>query len=216
MAMIRIVMADNHVLMREGLCRILREVPTLAVISEAGNGFEVLAQARAGGFDVLLLELDIPGRSGLNLLRQLKSETPEVRTLVLTERDVEKHALPAVRAGARGFLNKSTSVECLIAAIHCVASGRIYVGGAVVEQLVLLPVPPEPRPAHETLSDLEYAVFTGLVTGCSVSMIALDMGMPVKAIGTCKARMMEKLGVATLSQLVRYAIEQRLLTSPAA
>jgi DNA-binding NarL/FixJ family response regulator len=213
--MIRIVIADNHVLMREGLSCIFREVPTLAVISEAGNGFEVLAQARAGGFDVLLLELDIPGRSGLDLLRQLMSETPEIRTLVLSARDVEQHAIPAIRAGARGFLNKSTSVEFLIAAVHCVASGRIYVDGTVVEPLALGAAPPEPRVAHETLSDREYSVFTGLVTGCSVSMIALDMGISVKTVSSHKARVMEKLGVSTLSQLVRYAIEQRLLTSPA-
>jgi DNA-binding NarL/FixJ family response regulator len=198
--------------MREGLCCLFREIPTLGVVSEIANGFEVLAQARVGGFDVLLLELDIPGCSGLDLLRQLTSETPDVRTLVLSRRDVKKHALPAIRAGARGFLNKSTSVESLVAAIHCVASGRIYADGTFAEQRARQPDRQGAYPAHATLSDREFAVFAALVTGCSVSRIALDLGMSVKTVSIHKARIMEKLGMDTLSEVVRYAIEEHLMS----
>jgi len=208
--MIRIVIADDNALMREGLRCIFREVPTLGVVCEIVNGFEVLAQARAGGFDVLLLDLDIPGCSGLELLQRLASETPDVRTLVLSERDAGKHALAAMAAGARGFLNKSTSVESLVAAVHCVASGRIYADGGFTGQRVSQPDRQGACPAHAMLSDREYAVFAALATGCSVSRIAFDMGMSVKSVSMHKARMMEKLGMDTLSDVVRYAIEQRL------
>jgi DNA-binding NarL/FixJ family response regulator len=207
--MIRIVIADDHALMREGLRCIFRDIPTLGVVAELTSGFEVLAQARVGGFDVLLLEPDIPGCSGLDLLRRLASETPDVRTLVLAEGDAGKHALPAMAAGARGFLEKSASVGDLVAAIHCVASGRIYADGFAGQR----PLQPDRQgayPAHAMLSDREYVVFAALAMGCSVSRIAFDMGMSVKTVSVHKARMMEKLGMDTLSEVVRYAIEQRL------
>ena len=152
-AMIRILVADSHALLREGLQHILDEVPAIAVMAEAADGFEAIARARDGGVDVLVVELSLPGRSGIEPIRQLKREAPSIPILVLTLHDVETHAA-AFRAGARGFLNKSTSSE---------------------------------------------------------QQIAARMDISVKTVSTYKARLMEKMGMSTVSQLVPYGIEHRLL-----
>lgn len=209
--MIRILIADSHALLREGLQHILGAVPTIAVAAEATDGFEAIALARNGGVDVLVVELSLPGRGGIELIRQLKREAPSIPILVLTLHDVETHAAAALRAGARGFLNKSTSSEQLIAAIHCVASGRPFVDPALAEQLVIESQPRDARLPYAALSDREREVFTCLLAGDSVKQIAARMDISVKTVSTYKARLLEKMGMSTVSQLVQYGIEHRLL-----
>lgn len=209
--MIRLLIADSHALLREGLLHILGEVPTIAVAAEATDGFEAIALARNGGVDVLVVELSLPGRGGIELIRQLRREAPSIPILVLTLHDVETHAAAALRAGARGFLNKSTSSEQLIAAIHCVASGRPFVDPALAEQLVIESQPRDARLPYAALSDREREVFTCLLAGDSVKQIAARMDISVKTVSTYKARLLEKMGMSTVSQLVQYGIEHRLL-----
>jgi len=209
--MIRILIADSHALLREGLQHILGEVPTIAVAAEATDGFEAIALARDGGIDVLVVELSLPGRGGIELIRQLKREAPSIPILVLTLYAVETHAAAAFRAGAYGFLNKSTSSEQLIAAIHCVASGRPFVDPAVAEQFVIESQPSDARLPYAALSDREHEVFACLLAGNSVKQIAARMDISVKTVSTYKARMLEKMGMSTVSQLVQYGIEHRLL-----
>lgn len=214
--MIRVVVADSHVLMREGLKHILRDVQTIAVVAEAGDGYEALTRARAGGVDVLVLELSMPGRGGLELIRQLKREAPAVSILVLTLHEVEKYGAAAFRAGACGFLNKSTSSQQLIAAIHCVASGRPFVNPAVAEQLAIHTPPHAGQLPHGALSEREREVFARVAAGDTVKQIARKLDISVKTVSTHKARLMEKMGLSTVSQLVQYAVEQRLLPEPLA
>lgn len=208
--MIRILIADSHALLREGLQHILGEVPTIAVAEEATDGFEAIALARNGGLDVLVVELSLPGRGGIELIRQLKREAPSIPILVLTLHAVETHAAAAFRAGACGFLNKSTSSGQLVAAIHCVASGRPFVDPAVAEQLVIESQPRAEQPPC-ALSDREREVFACLLAGSSIKQIAARMDISVKTVSTYKARLMEKMGMSTVSQLVQYGIEHRLL-----
>lgn len=214
--MIRIVIADGHALMREGLKLILGDVRTVTVVAEAADGYEALNRACAGAVDVLVLELSMPGPGGIELIRQVKREAPLVTILVLTLHTVEKYAAAAFRAGALAFLNKSASSEQLVAAIHCVASGRPYINPAVVEQLVIDAQPRDPRLPHASLSDREREVFAYLLAGDSVKRIAASLDISIKTVSTHKSRMMEKMGVNTVSQLVQYAIEHRLLALPVA
>jgi DNA-binding NarL/FixJ family response regulator len=212
--MIRVVIADGHALLREGLEHILRDSRTIAVVGEACNGYEALTRSRTGGFDVLVLEMSLPGRGGIELIRQLKHEAPSIPILVLTLHEVEQYAAAAFRAGASGFLNKSTSSEQLIAAIHRVASGRPFVNPAVAEQLAFNVQPKDPQLPHIALSEREGEVFTCLLAGDSVKEIAARMGISIKTVSTHKVRMMEKMGLSTVSQLVQYAVQHRLLTLP--
>lgn len=214
--MIRIVIADGHALMREGLKLILSDVHTITVVAEAADGYEALTRACAGAVDVLVLELSMPGPGGIELIRLLKREAPSVPILVLTLHEVEKYAAAAFRAGARGFLNKSTSSEQLVAAIHCVASGRPFINPGVVEQLVVDAQPRDPQLPHASLSDREREVFVRLLAGDSVKQIAASLDISMKTVSTHKARMLEKMGMNTVSQLVQYAVEHRLLALPVA
>lgn len=211
--MIRILIADSHALLREGLQHILSEVPTIAVAAEAADGFEAIALARHGGVDVLVVELSLPGRGGIELIRQLKHEAPSIPILVLTLYDVATHAAAAFRAGARGFLNKSASSEQLIAAIHCVALGRPFVDPAVAEELVIESQFSDAPLPYAALSDREREVFACLLAGSSVKQMAARMDISVKTVSTYKARLLEKMGMSTVSQLVQYGIEHRLLDS---
>ena len=124
--MIRIVIADDHTIMREGLKRILDGAPDIDIAGEATNGFEVLAQVRQGGFDLLLLDLSMPGRSGVDLIRQVRSEAPKLSILILTMHEEEQYAVRAIRAGAQGYLTKESAGTQLVGAIRKVASGRPY------------------------------------------------------------------------------------------
>ena len=209
--MIRILIADSHALLREGLQHILGEVPTITVVAEAADGFEAIALARDGGVDVLVVELSLPGRGGIELIRQLKREAPSIPILVLTLHAVETHAAAAFRAGACGFLNKSTSSQQLVAAIHCIASGRPFVDPAVAEQLVIESQPRDARRPYAALSDREREVFACLLAGNNIKQIAARMDISVKTASTYKTRMMEKMGMSTVSQLVQYGIEHCLL-----
>ena len=135
--MVRIVIADDHTIMREGLKRILEGAEEVDIVGEATNGFEVLALVRQGGFDLLLLDLSMPGRSGVDLIRQVRSEAPKLAILILTMHEEEQYAVRAIRAGAQGYLTKESAGTQLVGAIRKVASGRPYISTEVAEQLAL-------------------------------------------------------------------------------
>lgn len=210
----QIFIADDHVIMREGLRRVLAADPSLVVVGEAGNGHEVLSAVRAGGFDVLLLDLSMPGRSGVELIKQVKAERPEVRILVLSMHDEQQYAERAIRAGASGYLTKDTAARQLVAAITRIASGGMFITPGVAEALAArLQSPAEVLP-HKRLSDREYEVFRLLASGESVSAIAQKLHLSVKTVSTHKTHVLEKMGLGSLAELVRYAISHKLLDSP--
>jgi DNA-binding NarL/FixJ family response regulator len=212
--MIRVVIADDHTILREGLKQLLHAAPDLEVVGEAGDGHEVVRAVREIEFDVLLLDMSMPGRSGMELIRQVKSEKPKLRILVLSMHEEHQYAVRAIRAGASGYLTKESAATLLVAAIRKVGAGGAFISAEVAEQLALSAMPHAAGPAHATLSDREFQVFQRLVAGAGVTQIAGDLNLSVKTVSTHKARLMEKLGVANQAELIHYALKHRLSDDP--
>jgi DNA-binding NarL/FixJ family response regulator len=212
--MIRVVIADDHTIVREGLRRILLGQEDIEIAGEATNGHEVMDRVRAGGFDLLLMDLSMPGKSGIELIKQVKDEKPKLPVLVLTMHEEEQYALRAIRAGASGYLTKESATEQLVAAIRKIASGRLYISPEVAEQLALdvMPHGNDDAPAHKQLSDREFEVFRLLVEGKSVTEIGTQLHLSVKTVSTHKTRVLEKLRITSIAELVRYAMAHQIFT----
>ena len=210
--MTRVVIADDHTIVREGLRRILQGQEDIEIAGEATNGHEVMERVRAGGFDLLLMDLSMPGKSGIELIKQVKDERPKLPVLILTMHEEDQYALRAIRAGASGYLTKESAPEQLVAAIRKIASGRLFISPNVAEQLALdvMPRGDEGQPPHKQLSDREFEVFRLLVEGKGVSDIAGRLHLSVKTVSTHKTRVLEKMRVDSVADLVRYALEHKL------
>lgn len=209
--MIRIVIADDHTIMREGLKRILDGADDIEVVGEAVDGFEALAHVRKGGFDLLMLDLSMPGRSGVELIRQIKDEMPKLPILILTMHEEEQYAVRAIRAGARGYLTKESAGTQLVSAIRKVASGRPYISLEVAEQLAMDVMPSSEDLPHKQLSNREFEVFTLLVSGKSITEIADFLHLSAKTVSTHKTRILTKMSMNSLAEMVQYAVQHRLL-----
>jgi DNA-binding NarL/FixJ family response regulator len=212
--MTRVVIADDHQILREGLKQLLLAAGDLDVVGEAGDGHDVLERVRTLEFDVLLLDMSMPGKSGVELIKQVKAEKPKLRILVLSMHEEHQYAVRAIRAGASGYLTKESAAAQLVAAIRKIAAGGAFISAEVAERLALDAMPHAEGPLHATLSDREYQVFRLLVTGNSVSDIAEQLHLSAKTISTHKARLMEKLEVDNNAALVRYAVRHRLHDDP--
>ena len=205
--MIRIVIADDHAIVREGLKRIVGEHSDMQIAGEASNGTEVMQRVRELEFDVLLMDLSMPGRSGMELIKLVKSEKPKLRVLVLSMHQETQYAVRSIKSGASGYLTKETAPALLEQAIRKVAAGGAYVGPDVAEQLALGAMPGSDSVPHESLSDREFQVFRMLVTGTSVTDIARELHLSAKTVSTHKTNLMQKLGVSNQSELLRYALK---------
>ncbi len=208
---IEILIVDDHAVVREGLKRILAEVADIAVAGEATSVPEALQQLRARAFDLLLLDLSLPGRSGLDLLKVIKSEMPKLAVLILSAYTEDQYAMRALRDGADGFLNKESAPELLVTAIRKVAGGGKYVSSALAERLVTEVGAKSDRPAHELLSDREFEVLRAIAMGKSLNQIADELHLSPKTVSTYRARIVEKIGLQSNAELTRYVIEQGLL-----
>jgi DNA-binding NarL/FixJ family response regulator len=213
--MIRIVLADDHTIVREGLKQLLSAASGLAVIGEAQNGQEVLQRVRELDFEVLLLDMSMPGKSGTELIKQIHAEKPKLRILVLSMHEEQQYAVRAIKAGAAGYLTKESASAQLVSAIRKVAGGGAFITSGVAEQLALGAMPDASGPLHGSLSDREFQVFRAIVAGKSVSDIAGELNLSVKTVSTHKARMLEKMNMGNTADLVRYAIKHRLVDDPA-
>ena len=211
--MTRILIADDHAIVREGLLRILQSAPGIEVAGEAVDGDEVMARVREGGFDLLLLDMSMPGKNGIELIKWAKAARPELAVLVLSMHQEEQYAVRAIRAGASGYVTKESASALLVAAIRKVADGGLYITAGVAEQLALTLRPPAADLPHQTLSDREYEVFGLLVNGGSVSDIAAQLHLSGKTVSTHKARILEKMGSDSVADLVRYAVAHKLIDS---
>lgn len=209
--MIRILIADDHTIMREGLKRILEDIDDIEVVAEAIDGFDTLEKARLGNFDVLLMDLSMPGRSGVDLIRQIRDEMPKIPILILTMHEEEQYAVRAIRAGARGYLTKESAGTQLVTALRKVASGRPYISIEVAEQLAMSAMPADHELPHTLLSDREFEVFGHLVKGRSLTEIAEQLHLSVKTVSTHKTRIMQKMERNTMSDLVQYAVAHNML-----
>lgn len=209
--MIRLLIADDHTIMREGLKRILEGISDISVVAEAVDGYETLAQVRKGGFDQLLLDLSMPGRNGVDLIRQIRHEAPKLPILVLTMHDEEQYAVRTIRAGAQGYLTKESAALQLVTAIRKVASGRPYITLEVAEQLALNVMAPNDSVPHKRLSDREFEIFTMLVSGKSITEIAEPLHLSVKTVSTHKTNILRKMSMSTMSEMVQYAVKNHLI-----
>ena len=214
--MTRVLIADDHAIVREGLKRILEGQEGIEIAGEATNGHEVLERVRAGGFDLLMLDLSMPGKSGIELIKQVKAESPRLRVLVLTMHEEDQYAVRAIRAGASGYLTKESATAQLVSAIRRLAEGRLYISANVAEQLALDVQPRADEAPHRSLSDREFEVFQLLVNGRSISDIAAQLHLSVKTVSTHKTRILQKMSASSVADLVRYAIRHRITTEPPA
>jgi len=197
--------------MREGLKRILDGAEDIAVVGEATDGHEALAQVRKGGFDLLMLDLSMPGRSGVELIRQIKDEAPKLPILILTMHEEEQYAVRAIRAGARGYLTKESAGTQLLSAIKRVASGRPYISPEVAEQLAMDVMPSSEDLPHKELSNREFEVFSLLVAGKSITDIADMLHLSAKTVSTHKTRILQKMSMNSLAEMVQYAVAHHLI-----
>jgi two-component system invasion response regulator UvrY len=205
--MIRVLLVDDHSIVRDGLKRILAATPDLEVAGEAASGEAALALVKANDYDLAMLDLSMPGLSGVDLIKRLKLEKPRLRILVLSMHGEQQYAARALKAGASGYLNKDSASELLLGAVRKIAAGGVHIGEAAAASLLQT----GSKPAHETLSDREFEVLRLLVDGLGPTEIGERLHLSVKTVSTHKTRILEKLNVKSTAELVRYAIENRLL-----
>lgn len=208
--MIRVLIADDHSLFRSGLRRIFSDTPDIVVVAEAENGVDTLDEARKHEWDVMLLDINMPGISGLDVLRQVKTEDPQAQILVLSMYPEAEYAISAIKFGASGYITKDSNPDQLINAIRRVARGGRYVSSDLAETLLFEIYPASELP-HKKLSKRELDVFKLLVSGHSLKEIGFHLDLNVKTVSTYRTRIMEKMGMANNTQLVRYAIKHSLL-----
>lgn len=207
---IRLVIADDHPLFRRGLKNAIAETGDIKVACEASNGDELLSLIKENKFDMVLLDIAMPGKSGLDLLKQLKSEYPKLPILVLSVYPEEQYAVRFIKAGASGYLTKESASEKLVEAIRKVADGGKYASQMITEKLAF-DFSNSEKPLHETLSDREYQVFGMISIGKSLTEIGKDLSLSVKTISTHRTRILEKMKMKKNAELIHYAITQNLL-----
>jgi DNA-binding NarL/FixJ family response regulator len=207
--MIRVLIADDHEIVRDGLKRILAASADLQVAGEAGDGDRALALVRANDYDVAVLDLSMPGLSGLDLIKRLKAEKPGLGLLVLSMHGEQQYAARALKAGASGYLNKDSAAEQLLVALRKIAAGGVHVSDAAAAQLIL--GAGGDGPPHTRLSDREFEILKLLAAGRSPGEIARRLHLSVKTVSTHKTHVLDKLGLTGTAELVRYALEHKLL-----
>lgn len=205
--MIRIVIADDHAVVREGLKRIISSAHDMSVVGEAANGAEVIQQVRDSDFDVLVLDLSMPGRSGMELIKLVRCEKPRLRILVLSMHEELQYAVRSIKSGASGYLTKESAPTQLMQVLRKVAAGGAFISNEVAEQLALGSMLGSSCAAHERLTDREFEVFRLIATGMTVTDIAGRLNLSAKTISTHKANLMQKMSLQNQSELIRYAIK---------
>ncbi len=212
--MIRLLIVDDHAILRTGLKHILAESADIVVAGEAGNGSEALAMLRDERWDAMVLDMSMPGRSGIELIKQIKAEYPKLPILVLSMHKEDLYAVRTLRAGASGYLCKDNAEPLLEQAIRKVAGGGLFINAELAEKLAVgMLAGTSDAPPHTRLSDREYQIFEYLVAGKGVTDIAHEINLSVKTVSTYKSRIMQKLDLANAADLVRYAIRHELVAA---
>jgi len=209
--MIKILIADDHTIVREGLKQIISDISGIEVTDEATNGNEVLRKIRAGVFDVVLLDISMPGKSGLETLKEIRLENNTLPVLILTMHPEEQYAVRVLKAGASGYLTKESAPDELITAIRKVTNGGKYISSSLAEKLAYHLEVDTDKPLHEKLSDREYQVLCNIASGNTISEIADEMSLSVKTISTYRARILEKMDMKSNAELTYYAIKNQLV-----
>ena len=207
----RIIVVDDHPIIREGVRRIISENKELSVVAEVGDGDEVLRTIRNLPCDMVLLDIGLPRKNGLDVLTQIRSEKPNLPVLVFSMHSEEQYALRVLRAGASGYLTKDSAAVSLMEAIRKVVRGGRYVSPDVAERLAFRLRMETGKPPHESLSDREYQFLCLLSKGKTVSQIAKELSLSVKTISTYRTRVLEKMGYKNNAELIHYALRNGLV-----
>jgi two-component system invasion response regulator UvrY len=209
--MIRVLIVDDHAIVRRGLRALLSHEFQGAAFGEASDAAQALEQLRKQEWDVALLDINLPGKSGLDLLKELKAEWPRLPVLVLSAHSEDQFAVRVLKAGAEGYMTKDTVLEELAKAVSKILAGGRYVSPALAEKLALRVTKDLTLAPHETLSDREYEVMSRIASGKTVTEIAEELSLSAKTISTYRARILDKLGVKNNAQIVQYAIRNGLV-----
>ena len=208
--MIRIAIADDHMLVRQGLKQVFGDAGEFLVVGEAADGNEVADLLRTTAIDVLILDMSMPGRSGIELIKQVRLELPKLRILVLSMHNEAQYAVRAIKAGAAGYLTKGSAADELIGAVRKLAGGGFYITPSVAERLALELSEASSVAPHRLLSDREYQIFQMIVAGTTISGIADALCISSKTVSTYKARILQKMQMDSTAALIHYAIEHGL------
>ena len=208
--MIRILVADDHDIVRKGLKQIISENADMVVAGEASNGEEALELVRAQDFDIAIIDIAMPGRGGLDILKDLRTGRPSLKIIVLSMYSEEQYAVRSLRDGASAYLTKANATDELLKAIETVAGGKRYITPSVAERLADYIEADGSRLPHEGLSDRELQVLVKIGSGKSVSEIAADLSLSLKTVSTYRARLLEKMGMHSNAQIVKYVVQHEL------
>ncbi len=209
--MAKILLADDHAILRKGFKQLLAEDQAGFEVGEAGTGVETLDLLRQEKWNLLILDINMPDRSGIDILRQIQATHPELKVLILSGFPERQYAVNMIRAGASGYLNKEMAPEELLAAVKTVLSGKRYVSAALAELLVTELDHDSDKPAHTHLSEREFQIFCKLASGHSVSAIGAELCLSVKTISTYRSRVMEKMGFKSNADITTYALRNNLI-----
>ena len=208
---IRVFITDDHAMVRRGLRQIFEEAEDIVVVGEAEDYGGLVAGLKHTPCDVLLIDVSMPGRNGIDALKQVLKDHPRLKALVVSMYAEDQFALRALKAGASGYLTKTSGPDKLVEAVRQVARGRRYVTPAVAEALVQSVTRDDGRPAHETLSDREFQTLRMIAAGKKLSQIALEMSLSAKTVSVYRSRLLQKMGLKNNGELTRYALEHRLV-----
>jgi len=209
--MLKILIADDHPIVRQGLKQILSEEPDLEVSGEAQNSQEVLELVRKQDWDIVILDITMPSRGGIDVLKELKHQYPKLPILVLSMHPENQYAIRALKAGAAGYLTKESCSEELVKAIQKILKGGKYISSSLAEKLAFTLEVDRLKPLHEQLSDREYQVMCMIASGKTVTEIAQKLSLSVKTISTYRSRILEKMRMENNAELIHYAIKNGLV-----
>lgn len=209
--MIKVFIADDHSLIREGFKKILKDEIDIEIVGEAANAQDTMNFVMKNSVDILILDINLPDKSGLDLLKELREFKPDLRILILSMHPEDRFAMRVLRAGAYGYITKESAGEKLVMAIRKVYNGRKYVSEALAEKLAFELQSGSDKPVHELLSDREYQVFQMIASGKTLAEIAGSLSLAVTTVSTYRSRILEKLNLHSNAELIRYAITNKLL-----
>lgn len=203
--MIRILIVDDHELIREGLKQVINGTEDFEVVDEACNEREALSLVRKNHYDIMILDISLEGRNGLQILKELKDAQPELRVLIYSMHEEEQYAMQAIKAGASGYLTKSKGSEELISALKKIIRDKVYFSEGVSEELVHRVQDPSDVPAHDTLGQREFQVFLLIAEGMGIKEIANELAISSNSVSTYRARLLRKMNLKSNSDVIRYA-----------
>ncbi len=209
--MIRIIIADDHTIVRAGLKQLIADDSELCVEGEARDGQELLEKVRRNDYDVVLLDMSMPGRSGLDILKQLKCEHPSLPVLILSMHPEEQYAVRTIKAGAAGYVTKDSAPDVLVEAIKKVHGGGRYISTTLAERLADSIAETREKPSHEYLTDREFQIIKMLAAGKTITQIGRELFLSVKTISTYRQRILQKMNMKSNAELTHYMIDNNLL-----